>query len=177
MIRFVIALFIIAISGCTSIPLKTIIEFRSFGKDEFLDIQPHDVRVRIQVDDPVRANSEDTMLKLELSTKKGVREFSFPLVLLEEVSIEPEARLFLKTKGRSEYTLHLSDGAIQQFIEAQQIIEYNQSGTFSFSVKAGFEHLPSEVAEIRFSVYLKLTEERGFVTLFDNVRLEIEHEG
>ena len=177
MTRFAIILISALLSSCASVPLGTMFEFRSFGKDDFITIQPQDLRAKIHVDEPVLADVESVELALELTTEKGMREFKFPLLLLREEKIAPVAGFFSKSAGKTEYTLKLSDEAIQGFMATQQIIRDEQSGSLNFSVKTGFETLPSEITEIRLSVFLKLSEEKGFVTLFDDAKLEIKHEG
>jgi len=37
--------------------------------------------------------------------------------------------------------------------------------------------LSSEIKEIGLSVFLKLSDEKGFVTLFDDAKLAVKHEG
>ena len=84
---------------------------------------------------------------------------------------------FSNSAGKTEYTLKLSDVAVENFITTQQIIQGEKSGKLNFSVKTGFQKFPSEVTEIGFSVFLKLSEEKGFITLFDGAKLEVKHEG
>src|SRR5690554_1032085 len=177
MIRFAVILISVLLSSCASVPLGTMLEFRSFGKDDFVNIEPQDLRAKIQVDEPVRADVDSAEMVLTLTTEKGMREFKFPLLLLSEEKIAPVAGFFSKSAGKTEYTLKLSDEAIQGFMATQQIIRDEQSGSFNFSVKTGFETLSSETTEIRLSVFLKLSEEKGFVTLFDDAKLEVKHEG
>lgn len=173
MARFTVILIFALLTSCASVPLGTMLDFRSFDEDDFVSIQPQDLRVRIHVDEPVQADVESTELTLALTTEKGKREFRFPLHLLSEEKIEPVAGLFSRSAGKTDYTLKLSDEGIQDFMAVQQIILDEQSGSFNFSVRTGFESLPSEITEIRLSVFLKLSEEKGFVTLFDDARLDI----
>lgn len=177
MTRFSLILISFLLSSCASVPLSTMLEFRSFGKDDFVNINPQDLRAKIQVDEPVLADAESARLALELTTEKGMREFKFPLILLHQEKIAPVAGFFSKSAGKTEYTLKLSDEAVKNFIATQQIIQDEKSGKLNFSVKTGFQKFPSAINEIGLSVFLKLSEEKGFVTLFDNAKLEVKHEG
>uniref|UniRef100_UPI0040485134 hypothetical protein n=1 Tax=Rheinheimera sp. TaxID=1869214 RepID=UPI0040485134 len=177
MTRFVVILVSVLLSSCASVPLSTMLEFRSFGKEDFITIQPQDLRAKIQVDEPVLADVESAELALELTTERGMREFKFPLLLLSEEKIAPEVGFFSTSAGKTEYTLKLSDEAVKNFIATQKIIQDEQSGSLNFSVTTGFEKFPSEITEIGLSVFLKLSEEKGFVTLFDNAKLEVKHAG
>lgn len=177
MTRFTVILISVLLSSCASVPLGTMLEFRSFGKDDFIAIQPKDLRAKIHVDEPVRLDVESAELALELTTEKGMREFKFPLLLLREEKIAPVTGFFLKSAGKTEYTLKLSDEAVKNFIATQQIIQNEKSGKFNFAVTTGFEKLPREITEIGLSVFLKLSEEKRFVALFDDAKLEVKHEG
>ncbi|RUO25552.1 hypothetical protein CWE09_02110 [Aliidiomarina minuta] len=177
MTRFAVILISALLSSCASVPLGTMLEFRSFGKEDFVSIQPQDLRAKIHVDEPVRADVESAELALALTTEKGMREFKFPLLLLSEEKIAPVAGFFSKSAGKTEYTLKLSDEAVKNFIATQQNIQDEKSGKLNFSVKTGFEKFPSEITEIGLSVFLKLSEEKGFVTLFNNAKLEVKYEG
>ena len=177
MSRFAVILISVLLSSCASIPLGTMLEFRSFGKDDFVNIEPQDLRAKIQVDEPVRADVESAEMALTLTTEKGMREFKFPLLLLREEKIAPVEGFFSNSAAKTEYTLKLSDEAVENFIATQKIIQQEQHGSFNFSVRTGFEQFPSEITETRLSVFLKLSEEKGFVTLFDDAKLEVKHEG
>lgn len=177
MTRFAIILISALLSSCASVPLGTMLEFRSFGKEDFIKIQPQDLRAKIQVDEPVLADVESAELALELTTEKGMREFKFPLLLLSEEKVAPVKGFFSNSAGKTEYSLKLSDEAVKNFIATQQIIQNEKSGKLSFSVKTGFQELPSEITEIGLSVFLKLSEDKGFVTLFDNAKMKIKYEG
>ncbi|MDP4537940.1 hypothetical protein Q3O60_17295 [Alkalimonas collagenimarina] len=177
MTRFSLILISFLLSSCASVPLSTMLEFSSFGKDDFVNIKAQDLRAKIQVDEPVLADVESAELALELTTEKGIREFKFPLILLRQEKIAPVAGFFSKSAGKTEYTLKLSDEAVKNFIATQQIIHDERSGKLNFSVQTGFQKFPSEINEIGLSVFLKLSEEKGFVTLFDNAKLKVKHEG
>lgn len=177
MTRFAVILFPFLVSSCASVPLGTMLEFHSFGKEDFVTIKPQDLRAKIHIDEPARADIETMELALELTTEKGIREFTFPLLLLREEKIAPTAGFFSKSAAKTEYTLKLSDTAVRNFVETQHIIQDQQSGSLNFSVKTSFEPFPNEITEIGLSVFLRLSEENGFVTLFDKAKVKIKHEG
>ena len=119
MTRFVVILTTLLLCSCSSVPLGTMLELRSFSKDDFVTIQPEDLRAKIQLDEPVRADVASVALALELTTEKGIREFKFPLRLLREEKIAPVAGFFSTSAGKTEYTLKLSDEAIENFMATQ----------------------------------------------------------
>ncbi|RUO29057.1 hypothetical protein [Aliidiomarina sanyensis] len=171
--RFIAAVLAVFMSGCASIPLGTMLEFRSFGKEELLAIQPEVVRVRLELEEPVRADIEGSELTMRLNYDQGSRTFHFPLVVLNETSIAPTRGLFSKSAGKTQYKLKLSDEGIENFIATQTSIAEDNPTSFNFSFSSEFEEPPSEVSEVTLSVFLKLMEEQGFVTLINNARIAV----
>lgn len=177
MTRFALVLLVLLISSCSSVPLRTMLELSSFDKDDFANIQPKDLRAKIQIDEPLRADIATAELALELETAQGLQVFNFPLVLLEELKIAPVSGLFSSSPGKTEYTLKLSDIAMQNFVATQQTMRSELAGNMSFSVKTSVDNIPREITEIRLSIFLKLSEEKGFMTLFDDAKLAVTHKG
>lgn len=174
MTRWLVVCFIVLLSSCSSIPLGTMLEFRSFSKDDLAKIQPLDLRAKIQLDEPVKADIGSAELTLNLATPKGERSFSFPLILLDEHKVEPVKGFFSTSAGKTEYTLKLSEEAVSNFVAVQQIIRDEPTGSLAFSVSSGLEQIPDGITEVSMSIFLKLSEEKGFITLFDNAKLEFK---
>lgn len=177
MIRVVLLSFTLLLSSCANIPLGTMLEFRSFGKEDFVNIQPENIQTKIQVDDPVTADIGKFELSLDIQTTKGTRLYQFPLELLNATKLDAVTGFFSSTPAKNEYTLKLSDEAIQNFKEAQQIVQHEQFGGVHFAVSTVFEAVPEELKQIRLSIFLKLSEEKDFVTLLKDAKLEIKHQG
>ena len=173
---FAVIFLSVVLSSCASIPISTMLEFSSFDKQQLVEIQPQAIRAKLQVDLPVRVDVDSIELSLELTNEQGTRAFTFPLQLVSEVAIAPVEGMFTTTPGKTEYTLKLSEAAIKHFTATQQLIREDAIRGFDFSVKSSFGKLPSEVREIGMSIFLQLSEEKGFVTLFDHATLAIEHE-
>ncbi|WP_347692899.1 hypothetical protein [Rheinheimera fenheensis] len=177
MTKFVVILVAALLNSCASVPLGTMLEFSTFGKEDFVALEPLEIRAKIHVDEPVLADVASAEMVLELTTDEGIRAFTFPLLLLSEEKIAPQVGFFSRSVGKTEYTLKLSDEAVKNFIATQRIIQDEQTGSVSFSVTTGFQQFPSNMTEIGLSVFLQLSEEEGFVTLFDAAKLNINYDG
>ena len=177
MIRLFLFSLTLFLTSCASIPLSTMLEFRNFGKDDFINIQPQELATNIQIDDPARAKIDTAQLSLDLQTAQGTRAFQFPLILSEEIRIEAVSGFFSNTPAKTEYRMRLSAEAIQNFKKTQQIFRDEQLEGFNFAVSTSVDELPADVTAIHISIFLKLSQEQGFVTLFDNVKLEVKREG
>ncbi len=174
-----VAVFLLAfvISGCASVPLGTLLEFRNYSVDDLGAIQPQQIRAQIQVDEPVLADAQSSMLQLEISKGDKVQLFTFPLELIGEHKIQSESGLFFSSAGKTQYELRLSEQAINSFKEAQQLLARQKPAEFKFTVSTSFEKLPENTDEIILSILLKLSDEQDYMLLFDNARLEVKREG
>lgn len=173
MLRLLMVVFSLTLVSCTSIPLSTMLEFRSFGQEEFLELQPEHIVAKIQIDDPVRADVSQTQLAVMLSTEQNVRSYQFPLVLISEEHIESEAGWFSRKSAKNQYTFKLADEAVQNFRSVQDDVQLNEPTDFKFTVSSSMEELPEHIDEIRLSLFLKLSESSEFITMFRNAKLKV----
>ena len=174
--RLLLISLLITCAGCSSIPLSTMWEFRSFGTEEFLSLNPEDIMARVQLDEPTRADIEKTKLSLELSSERGVRSFDFPLVLLKEERLPAESGLFSKTSAKKQYSFQLTEGARKNFRLLQHEMLQHEPIHFHFNVQSSMESLPEDVDEIRLSLFLKLSEETDFIPMLRNAKLKVKRE-
>jgi len=167
---------VVLIHGCANIPLGTMLEFRSFDQNSFAQLEPQHIQAKIEVDAPVRINIDDVELSLAIDNEQGIRVFKYPLELINERTIPAVEGFFRDTPAKHEYTLQLSESAMTRFAETQAIVQNERGSDYDFSVRSGLADLPDDIDEVRLSIFLQLNEQRGFITLFEDVALTIERE-
>lgn len=175
MTRLLILSLTLFISGCASIPINTMLTMSSFDEEDFMRIQPQELEARIQVDEPLTINIDETQLALELDTQKGLLSYEFPLVLVEQVNIPASSGFFSDDVAKTEYRLELSEKAIEDLKSVKEVFQEGQSGRFAFSVLTSFNGRPGNIEEVRLSMFLQLFEDEGFFTLFDDAKIEIKY--
>jgi hypothetical protein len=163
------------LSGCSSIPLSTMLEMRSYGKEDFLATQPEHLRAQVLLSQPVRANLDEVQLKLALETSKGSRLYQFPLQLLAEEQVPAASGLFSATPAKNSYTFKLSEQAIANFVEMQQLLAEQTSGKFNFTISSGLLDVPQGASSVTLTARLKLSEQHDYLTLFENAKLTLDH--
>ena len=119
---------------------------------------------------------DDVELSLAIDNKQGIRVFKYPLELINERTIPAVEGFFRDTPAKHEYTLQLSESAMTSFAETQAIVKNERGSDYDFSVRSGLADLPDDIDEMRLSIFLQLSEQRGFITLFEDVALTIERE-
>ena len=164
----------IVLASCTSIPLSTMLEFRTFGEEEFLSLQPEHIEAQIQIEEPARLEVEKTQLAVILTSKHHVQSYQFPLVLVSEQPIASEKGLWSQKPAKTQYSFQLSDAARESFRGVQADVQRDDSLGFEFTVNFSMETLPKPIDEIRLSLFLKLYEDGAFTPIFRDAKLKID---
>jgi|SRR5690554_338466 len=174
--RFLIVFLSVWLVGCTSIPFSTMLKFNSMDKEDLINLQPELVRAKTQVDEPIEFDTDKTEMAVEIETPDGLVPYSFPLKLLAEKKLPKKEGFFSDIPAKNEYLFALSEEAIENFKRFQSSLDTEEQIAVSFSIKSGFKTPPQAVDKITLSVFLKLTEEQGFITMFDNATIKIKRE-
>jgi hypothetical protein len=153
------------------------LSMRNFNENTFIELNPDVVRTKVRVSQPFALNIESTQLRVELKTSKGMRPYSFPLQLLAKNEIEGDDGLFSSTPASTEYTLSLSDKAIENVREVQTSLSNEEIEEGGFSVNVSFDN-PDEntnhIGELRMSIFLKLYQDKDYLTLIDDASIEVK---
>ena len=172
---FGLILLIILAGGCASIPVSTMFRFMNFDKQDFDALNVSEIRARVSLSQPATIKAESARMALELGSEQGVRQFSFPLVLVSEKVLAGQDGFFTSLPDRTEYTFTLSDEAQENF-QAVQRTSLNEGTKSGFSVGVGFDNFPTDNTVVRLWIALQLSEEDGYFTLIDDAPVEIDKE-
>ncbi|WP_105169926.1 hypothetical protein [Pseudoalteromonas sp. T1lg23B] len=177
MIKFLFVFWVLFLSGCTSIPISTMLELRDFNEQSFVALNPVEIRSKIRLSEPLTLDLAKITLSLSLENEKGFRNFTFPLVLENENKIAALEGLFSSQPANTEYTFRLSDIALKNFVETQKLFSDGIKRQGSFSIGASFNQESKEVQAAYISILLQLSDEEGFFTLLDNAEVDFKQKG
>ena len=175
MYKVILLTVILLLTGCSSIPLSTMLEMRSYSKEDFLATQPEQLRAQVLLVQPVRADLEKVELQLALETSKGLRLYQFPLQLLVEDQQPEVSGLFSTTPAKNSYTFKLSEEAITNFVEMQQLLAEQKSAKLNFTISSGLLDIPKGASSVTLTARLKLSEQNDYLTLFEDAKLALDH--
>lgn len=113
---------VLLLSSCSSIPISTMLKFRSFNEQSFVALNGSEIRSKIIVSQPFTLDLEKIKLSLTLDNDKGVRNFTYPLDLDMQKTIAAQDGFFKSTPARTEYTFKLSELAVKNFKETQNLV-------------------------------------------------------
>jgi hypothetical protein len=175
MYKAVLLVVILLLTGCSSIPLSTMLEMRSYSKEDFLATQPEQLRAQVLLAQPVRADLDKVQLQLELETGKGSRLYQFPLQLLVEEQLPQVSGLFSTTPAKTSYTFKLSELAITNFVEMQQLLAEQKTAKLNFTISSGLLDILKGASSVTLTARLKLSEQNDYLTLFEDAKLALDH--
>ncbi|WP_337843331.1 hypothetical protein [Rheinheimera sp.] len=66
--RIVLFVVSLVLAGCAAMPLSTLLALSAFEKDDFIAMKPEQIRAKVQLDEPVRADVAKATLSLALQT-------------------------------------------------------------------------------------------------------------
>lgn len=162
-------------TGCASVPLRTMVKLGGFDEADFADIDPGEVRIRIQVDEGVVVDFDSTTLALSFLTRDTPLERKFPLVFQSEERTMVSSGVFSRPRPVRRLTLELGEPGQELFREAQQAVLAKDFQPREFTVNTRFHTIPADADSLRLSVDLQLAAEDGFFPLFKDAEIPIDH--
>jgi hypothetical protein len=166
-----IMLISLLLTGCTTVPVSTMMKFSTFDDEDFAKLNAEDIRALITVSNNAPVNV--SRLKLELSIGKGEkkREYLFPIHLLSKSNVAAEKGWFSEVPESTLYTLELTEEGIKSFKEVQRIGR-NKGQKFNLNLFLSFSKLPKDYEEVVMTLAMVLDKNETPVILFDQATLE-----
>ena len=171
LVAFSLVFTVLFLFGCSSIPISTMLKYRNFDEQSFTALDPSQIRSKITVSEPFTLKVEKIKLSLSLENEKGLRDFKFPLALEKRDNIAAQSGFFLSEPAKTEYTFKLSELAVNNFKETQNLLSQEAQGKASFSIGVGFNEEPQKAQSVYFSIALQLEEKDGYFTLIEETEV------
>lgn len=185
-VRLFVCLSALFVASCASIPLSTMAKMAMFDEQDFANLDPADIRVRVMTLDPLRLRQDSLKLQIDVKdkqTKQPIKDLPQGEFKLQVVSHEPhtiEGGLFSSDVSGERYVLAMSKDQYEVFRAYQAFAVKKDNHTKfhgQFGVSFDFEKLqpPDEMpSESRLWVDLKLTHDEPFMTLMDGATLTFD---
>jgi len=172
--KHICLVFMLLITACSSVPLSTIMHFSSSKPDDFFQVDPRGITVKVTI------NSEanfDAVMSVNLSAlikdEAGQRKFSFPLEQISKQQLPAKNGFFSSQPAVDVFTLKLSAQAIKSLQAIQ--VERKSANNKSIGLSAGvnFSQGMNVINEDTvLSIELKLTGKDDFIMLIDKWRVK-----
>lgn len=184
-IRIFVCLSVLLIASCASIPLSTMAKMATFGEQDFANLDPADLRVRLTTLDPFKLRPDSLYFEVDMKdaeTKQpieGLPQGKFKLRVLSQERHTVDGGLFSDDASGNRYVLTLTQDQYEVFRAYQAFAvkkEKSTKSSGSFGVKFEFEKVePVEArpSETQLWIDLKLKHDEPFMTLVDGATMTI----
>ncbi|MFA5938872.1 MAG: hypothetical protein WC809_05915 [Sinimarinibacterium sp.] len=164
----------LAIAGCVSVPLSTMVRMSTFGVGDFVQLNPDAVRVRITLPLGYALNAARSSLGVRIESPAGVHDGTFKLDQDSVAQVQVSAGMFSATTAGTAYTLKLSAPSKKAFLELQTFVGKGNPGQITISVVPILFSFPDDVASVKVWIDLLLSEAQGFFTLLDAAEVPLD---
>lgn len=170
---------LLALSGCASIPISTMATFSQFDENTLTIIDPSQMLVKVSVGHDFGLEPDSTKLQLSVQPKNVNRstEAAFGLELLNTVTEKRATGLFSADMEVTTYEFKIDQTGVAALKQLQtQLKTAGASGNFNFSVETNFD--TKDATEIKDEIWLwidlQLSEQQGYIPLFDAAKMEVK---
>lgn len=162
------------LTGCSSIPLSTMMKFSGYEKSDFFRINPSELRIKATINSSAGIDLfVATKLSASVTDKKGKVEYHFKLERIKLETIPAINGMFTNTPAFDVYYLKLTEQATADFTKWK---EQSTSGTKkqgSFGARLNWSKpINFEDEDILFSVSMQFSPQEDYFTLIDQYQLQ-----
>jgi len=173
--KILILLTLLIISGCSSVPLSTMVQHSGISEKELINFDAESLRVKIQTDSPVEVGSSDNKLSIELVSEGEVKTFSFALENVSSSIIEEDGWLSGK-RIINQVVLKLNSESVAEFRELQREVVHTQQQPKKFFVPFQMENIEQTDGKVVVSIFIKQNKKAEYIHLIDRHEIEVEFE-
>jgi len=165
----------LVISGCTSIPLSSMLKMATFGDDKLLAVEPSQVRVRLSVTSPAELQTKDVRLVLKFEHKgKKDSEYKYRLKLIETSLVDPITGWFTNQPKKFRYDFKLESLSRLEFKRLQkEMVERGSPDRYYWTVYYHLKNKVPEGSKIVIDLELKLAIEDDFFYLLKDAPMVV----
>ncbi|WP_104611791.1 hypothetical protein [Xanthomonas pisi] len=167
---------IIALAGCTSIPLTTALSLSSMGPRSLAQLDPAQVLVRISLPVGFELNVPATRLELQLKASGTNKTAAMGLTAVTVSRSAHPGGLFSPDVPVLTHPLRLTPEGCRQLRELQRFILATDPKQFEFVVHVPFAIVPASAREATFWADLKLSQTEPFKPLIDGAKIRFTTE-
>jgi len=167
---------LLALAGCTTIPLSTMWKMHSFGAEDFARIKPEELRVKMLLPQGFELDfvKDKPHLDFKIETAHGASVGKIELAKVSQQQITKTSGLFNPTTTtQTEYELKLTDESLPAFNLLQKIARGQEKGrSTTINIGFNFAKTPKGNPDLTVTVSLLLFPQDGYFVLLDNAQLK-----
>lgn len=164
----------LGLTGCVSVPLSTIVRMSTFDEQDFVQLDPDVVGIKIKLPQGFNLNTGKSSLGVKITSAAGVHYGDFKLEQVTAEKAQLSTGIFSEHTPGTAYTLKLSVPSKKEFRKLQTFVRRGQPGEVVISVAPILSSFPNDVSSVKVWIDLLLSESQGYFTLLDAAEIPME---
>ena len=171
--RLWLALSLLLVSSCSSVPVGSLFKLASLDEKDLIAIDARQVRARITLNDPAELKIRDVKLVLRFEYRgESQSEHRFLLNLIDNRTLESSKGFFTDTPKRHQYDFDIADSSISQFKKYQrEFTKYGRPEKYYWTVYYYLKQQPKKDQPIDLDLELKLADNESYFYLLKGASL------
>lgn len=163
--RMLLAVFVLSLQGCASVPLSTMVRMSSFSERDFSGLSADEVGVKIRIPGGFGLDVANSWLGIEVTSKAGSHNARFELDQVKsQVVALPGGFLSGPTPG-TEHELRLSNSSAGAFRDLQEFVSQGKAEDINIRVVPKLSSSPEGATSIAVWIDLRLSKRDGYFPL------------
>ena len=175
--RLLLLTLTIIIGSCSSVPLSTIARMSSFDSQDFVSLNPDDLRVIVVLPREFTLDTKTSWLGVDISSSAGMHQGVFELCEESVRSEETSKGFFSEPEEITSYLLSLTPASKEKFNSLQVFVSKAAAEEVTIRVVPKLASRPENATSVSVSIDLQLSQEQGFFTLVDSAQLMLGESG
>ena len=172
--RLLLLTLTIIMSSCSSVPLSTIARMSSFDSQDFVNLNPDDLRVIVVLPSEFTLDTKTSWMGVDISSSAGMHQGVFELREESVRSEETSKGFFSEPEEITSYLLSLTPASKVKFNSLQVFVSKAVAEDVAIRVVPKLASRPENATSVNVSIELQLSQEQGFFTLVDSAQLMLE---
>ena len=171
--RILLALLVLSLQGCASVPLSTMVRMSSFSERDFSGLSADEVGVKIRIPRGFGLDVANSWLGIEVASKAGIHDARFELVQVKSQVIALPGGFFSGPTPGMEYELRLSNASAGAFRDLQEFVSRGKAEDINIRVVPKLSSSPEAATSIAVWIDLRLSEREGYFPLVDGTSIPL----
>lgn len=165
--RIFLAVLVLTLQGCASVPLSTMVRMSSFSARDFSGLSVDDVGVKIRIPRGFGLDVANSWLGIEVTSKAGIHNARFELDQVKSQIVTLPGGFLSGAAPGMEYELGLASSSAGAFRDLQELVSQGKAEDINIRVVPKLSSSPEGATSIAVWIDLRLSESEGYFPLVD----------
>lgn len=171
--RILLAVLVLLLQGCASVPVSTMVRMSSFSERDFSELSADEVGVKIRIPRDFGLDVANSWLGIDVTSKAGIHNARFELDEVKSEAVALPGGFFSGTTPGMEYELRLSYSSAGAFRDLQEFVSRGRAEDINIRVVPKLSSSPEGATSIPVWIDLRLSEREGYFPLVEGTSVPL----